>query len=60
MFSFLFMILSFFYYQIACASSQKINKENKQINQVKVQQKKIINSLRKIESRMKINNVTNR
>ena len=60
MFSFLFMILSFFYYQIACASSQKTNKESKQISQVKVQQKKIINSLRKIESRIKINNVTNR
>ncbi len=52
------MILSFFYYQMACASSQRINQESKQITQVKVQQKKIIKSLRKIESRIETNNVT--
>ena len=57
-FSLLFMTLSFFYYQIACANSERLNQKNKQISQVKVQQEKIINSLKKIESRINIRYVT--
>ena len=57
-FSSLFLILSFFYYKVTCANAQVAKQNNKQISHVKVQQEKIISSLKKIESRIGKKNVS--
>tara|TARA_R100001082_G_C4351404_1_gene154712 strand:- start:1027 stop:1254 length:228 start_codon:yes stop_codon:yes gene_type:complete len=59
-FSTIFLAFSFFYYQFTCASAEEKREftVTEQTKQVITQQREIITSLKKIEDRMVIKNVS--
>ena len=58
LFSTVFLVFSFFYYKITCASAGAVKKpvHGESVKQVITQQRQIISSLKKIEDRMVVKN----